>query len=315
MTKSVSVVIPSYNGKRLLEKNLPLLMKAATAHRAPVEIIIVDDCSCDDSAAFIHENYPQLTLLVNDKNCGFAETINRGIFASENEIILALNNDIEVEGDLFSRTLDWFNDPNVFSVTPNIVNPRKGISEAITKLVPGFCWFQTANLQLDELANLEGEIPIFFGSGGASFYSREKLLRLKGFDPVYKPFYVEDMDLSYRAWKSGWKCLFEPFVTVYHQTSSTILSMHKKRKIKFIGDRNRTLFLWQNITDIPMIIRYFLFLPFSLLYDIVTFRKYKFIGFFWGLGYLKAVFQGRKKRKSMFKLADKDIIRMVSLKK
>jgi GT2 family glycosyltransferase len=313
--KSVSVVIPTYNGKGLLKKNLPSVIRAVEAYDAPTEIIIVDDAGTDGTAEFIQENYPQITLLVNSKNSGFGETINRGIFAARNEIVLALNNDIVVEEDLYSKTLRWFDDADVFSVTPNIVNPSKGTSEAITRLKPGVCWFGTVNLQLHDLQDTTSEIPLFFGSGGASFYSRKKLLQLGGFDPVYHPFYVEDLDLSYRAWKSGWKCLFEPSATVYHETSSTILSLHKKRKIKFIGDRNRTLFLWLNITDIQMIIRYFCFLPFSLIYDIVAFRKYKFVGFFWALGHLSSVVTGRRKRKSIFRMTDKDVMRIISYKK
>ena len=152
----------------------------------------------------------------------------------------------------------------------------------------------------------------FFASGGASFYSRDKLLFLGGFDPIYRPFYVEDMDLSYRAWKCGWKCLMEPSATVYHETSSTILSFIKKRKIKFIGDRNRTIFLWLNITDWSMIIRYFCFLPYSLLYDIIAFRKYKFIGFIWALSYLRLVPRLRRQRKTLFTVCDREILNKIS---
>jgi GT2 family glycosyltransferase len=120
------------------------------------------------------------------------------------------------------------------------------------------------------------------------------------------------VDLSYRAWKAGWKCLFEPSVTVYHETSSTILSLHRKRKIKFIGDRNRTLFLWLNITDPFLILRYVACLPFSLLYDIIGFRKYKFVGFFRALSYLPMIPGGRRKRKTYFRVSDKEVIGRVS---
>lgn len=310
--KSVSVVIPSYNGKRLLEKNLPPLVKAAESYYSDVEIIIVDDAGNDDTAEFIRDNYPQIVLLVNEKNSGFAETINRGIFAARNEIVLALNNDMLVEENLFSRTLRWFDDPDVFSVTPNIIDSQRGTSQAINRLKPGVCWFRTVNLQLRDLPDLAGEINLFFGSGGASFYSRQKLLQLGGFDPVYRPFYVEDMDLSYRAWKCGWKSLLEPSATVYHETSSTILSLHKKRKIKLIGDCNRTLFLWLNITDQWMIIRYFCFLPFSMLYDIITFRKYKLVGFFLAIRNLPLVPGLRRKRKAIFAVRDKDVMKRIA---
>jgi GT2 family glycosyltransferase len=310
--KSVSVVIPTYNGRGLLEKNLPPLQAAAARHPFPVEIIIVDDASSDDTVPFLRERYPDVTVLVNTANRGFAETMNRGIGAARHEVVLALNNDILVEDDLFANALNRFADHDVFSVTPNMVDPRRGNSQSITRITAGFCWFQTRFLQPEDLPTLEGEIPLFFGSGGASFYDREKLHVLEGFDPIYHPFYVEDMDLAYRAWKAGWKCLLEPGTTVFHETSSTILSIHKRRKIKFIGDRNRTIFLWLNVTDAALIARYFLALPFSLLYDVATFRKYKFVGFFRALAYLPRIPALRKKRREYFRVSDREVLRLIS---
>jgi GT2 family glycosyltransferase len=309
--KSVSVVIPTYNGRHLLERNLPPLVHAASRHDAPVEIIVVDDAGSDDTVRFLGEHFPDVTLLVNKRNLGFAETMNRGIRAARYELVLALNNDILVDDDLFARPTRRFTDDAVFSITPDIIDPRRRESQAVPRLQPGTCWFGTRYLQKSDLPTLEREIPLFYGSGGASFYDREKLLLLDGFDPIYHPFYIEDIDLSYRAWKSGWKSLLEPAVTVFHETSSTIMSLHKRRKIKFIGDRNRTLFLWLNITDPALIVRYLLFLPFSLTYDIVTFRKYKFVGFFWALKYLPRIAAGRRKRKAYFRVKDRDVIDLI----
>ncbi|HEX9022328.1 MAG TPA: glycosyltransferase family 2 protein [Geobacteraceae bacterium] len=309
--KSVSVVIPTYNGKNLLEKNLPALMRAAGRHTQPVEIIVVDDASSDGSVEYLRERFPEVTVLANERNAGFAETMNRGIAVARHELVLALNNDILVEDDLFSATVARFADPAVFSVTPNIIDPARQESQSITRLKPGICWYRAINLQPAQLPDLAGEIPLFFGSGGASFYDREKLALLGGFDTIYHPFYVEDVDLSYRAWKCGWKCLFEPAVTVFHETSSTILNLHRKRKIKLIGDRNRTLFLWLNITDLPLIARYFLLLPFSLLYDIFAFRKYKFAGFFMALPYLPRIASGRRRRKALFRMTDREVIGII----
>lgn len=309
--KSVSVVIPTYNGRNLLERNLPALFQAVARHDAPVEVIVIDDASSDGTAGFLAADFPQVRVLVNDQNLGFAEAMNRGIQAAHYEVVLALNNDILVEDDLFRKPLFWFRDPLVFSVTPDMVDPRRRESQAIPRLRPGICWFQTRYLQRGDLPSLEGEIPIFYGSGGASFYDKEKLLFLGGFDNIYHPFYIEDIDLSYRAWKAGWKSLMEPGTTVYHETSSTILSLHKRRKIKFIGDRNRTLFLWLNITDRPLILRYFLFLPFSMLYDVVAFRKYKFVGFFRALRYLPRVPALRRQRQKYFRVADREVFRCI----
>jgi GT2 family glycosyltransferase len=308
--KSVSVVIPTYNGKKLLEANLPPIKRAAARHAAPVEIVVVDDASSDDTADFLRAQHPDVTLLVNEGNLGFARTINRGIRAARNDLVLALNNDILVDEELFALAPGRFDDPALFSVTPNIIDPRRGESQAITRLKPGLCWFATRYLQPADLPEA-AEMPLFFASGGATFYDRAKLLQLEGFDPIYHPFYVEDVDLSYRAWKAGWKTLLEPGTTVYHETSSTILGLHRKRKIKFIGDRNRTLFLWLNVTDPWLVARYFLCLPFSLLYDVVAFRKYKFVGFFRALAYLPRIPAGRRRRRALLRLSDREVFRRI----
>jgi GT2 family glycosyltransferase len=309
--KSVSVVIPTYNGRKLLEANLPPLKRAAARYGAPVEIIVVDDAGRDDTADFLREHHPDVVLLANEHNRGFAETINRGIFAARHDLVLALNNDILVDEELFTRAPGRFTDPALFSVTPNIIDPRRGESQAITRLQPGICWYTTRNLQPADLPADAAEIPLFFASGGATFYDREKLLLLEGFDPIYSPFYVEDVDLSYRAWKAGWKTLLEPGTTVFHETSSTILSLHKRRKIKFIGDRNRTIFLWLNVTDPWLIARYFLCLPLSLLYDVVAFRKYKFVGFFRALSYLPRIGAGRRRRRALARVSDRAVFREI----
>jgi GT2 family glycosyltransferase len=305
--KSISIVVLTYNGVSLLRKNLPVLHHVAETRRDQVELIVVDNGSSDGTAEFLRDNFPCARMERIESNTGFAEAVNHGIYAAKHDIVLVISNDVLVGEDLFCDPVARFDDPDVFSVTPNMIDPRDGNSQAIPRLKQGICWFRTRFLQLADLKSLEGDIPIFYGSGGASFYDREKLLFLGGFDTIYHPFYVEDVDLGYRGWKAGWKCLLEPSVTVFHETSSTIRSLHKKRKIKFLGDRNRHLFLWLNVTDPYLIIRYLLFLPLSLLYDIVAFRKYKFVGFFRALSYLPQLPALRKKRKAYFKVTDREV--------
>jgi GT2 family glycosyltransferase len=310
--KSVSVVIPTFNGRPLLERNLPPLLQAAARYSSPVEIIVVDDASSDDTIGFLAEHFPAVIVLANDRNLGFAESMNRGIRAARHQLVLSLNNDILVHDDLFMLAPGRFADESLFSVTPNMVYPHNGRSQSITRLRTSFCWFQALELQPADLPSLAGEIPIFFGSGGASFYDREKLLFLGGFDTVYHPFYIEDIDLSYRAWKTGWKCLAEPTVVVIHESNATIRSHYWKRYIKTVSDRNRILFMWLNITDRDLIVRYFLFLPLSLLKDILLLRKYKFFGFFWALKFLPLVPATRRKRKEYFRVSDRELFRKVA---
>jgi GT2 family glycosyltransferase len=309
--RSVSVVIPNYNGAGLLEEFLPPLKKALAIHVPTFEIIVVDDASSDNSVDFIRQRHPDVTVIINETNLGFGGTMNRGIHASRGDIIFSLNSDVLVDSDVFSTILPRFSDPKLFAVTPNIVDPRSGYNQAVYRLKPGICWYSDTCLQKVDAAQ---EIPLFFACAGACFYDRVKLLELGGFDPIYFPFYVEDVDLSYQAWKRGWKCLLEPAATVYHFSNSTIEKHHRKRKIKFLTARNKNYFLWLNITDSRLIRRYWLCLLPSLLWDIISFRKYKFVGTFMALPRLGEVIRKRHERVALSTVSDSEIIERISLK-
>lgn len=308
MMFSVSVVIPTFNGRDLLLNNLPPLFAALARIDAASEVIVVDDASSDDSLQVLEREFPAVIVIRNEQNLGFAETINRGIFVARHDIVLALNNDVTVDLDSISKTLPRFSDRQIFAVTPNIFDPRDNRNQAIYRLKPGICWFVDECLQ--DIPNVP-EIPLFFSSGGSSFYDRQKLLQLGGFSKFYAPFYVEDVDLSYQAWKRGWKCLLEPAASVWHPANTTIRKYHKKRKIKFMAARNKHYFMWLNVTDPFLVFRYVLFLPFSLLWDLLSFRKYKFIGFFWALAKLPEVLRERWVRRKVSVSRDKVIISLV----
>ncbi|HIJ88084.1 MAG TPA: glycosyltransferase family 2 protein [Desulfuromonadales bacterium] len=308
MKFSVSVVIPTFNGRDLLLKNLPPLLEALARIDATSEVIVVDDASSDDSLQQLESQFPTVIVIHNKQNLGFAETMNRGIHAACHDIILALNNDVTVEPDLLEKVLPRFNDNTIFAVTPNVLDPATGRQQAIYKMRPGICWFGDASLSTPPTT---GEIPLFFASGGSSCYDRKKLRELGGFSTLYAPFYVEDVDLSYHAWKRGWRCVMEPAATVWHPVNSTIRKYHRQRKIKFLIARNKHIFMWVNITDTWLIWRYFLCLVPSLLWDILSFRKYKFVGMFMALPRIAEVLRERANRRPTFTQSDRSIMAKV----
>jgi GT2 family glycosyltransferase len=308
MMFSVSVVIPTYNGRDLLLKNLPPLFSALAQIDAASEVIVVDDASSDDSLLVLEMEFPAVIVMRNERNIGFAETINRGIFAARYDIVLALNNDVMVEPDLLQKVLPRFRDDTIFAVTPNVFDPATKRQQAIYKLRPGFCWFRDTCLPEPPAAE---EIPLFFASGGSSCYERKKMLALGGFSTLYAPFYVEDVDLSYHAWKRGWKSVLEPTATVWHPVNSTIRKYHRQRKIKFLIARNKHIFMWVNITDPVLIVRYFFFLLPSLVWDVLSFRKYKLVGMFMALPMIAEVLRERRRRRSTFTQSDRSIMAKV----
>jgi len=101
--KSVSIIIPNYNGDKLLKEYLPYAIDAIENAEIIYELIIVDDRSTDDSVVFINENYPSVKLILNPENKGFSYTCNRGIEAAQYELIFLLNSDVKLTLDYFSH--------------------------------------------------------------------------------------------------------------------------------------------------------------------------------------------------------------------
>src|SRR5262249_46820885 len=96
-----------------------------------------------------------------------------------------------------------------------------------------------------------------YACGGASVYQKSKFLSLGGFDPLYRPMYVEDFDLSYVALKRGWKVMYEPRCVVYHYGSYSSNRTFTERRKFLLDTKNHYLFIWKNITD-PTLLRHHL---------------------------------------------------------
>jgi GT2 family glycosyltransferase len=105
--------------------------------------------------------------------------------------------------------------------------------------------------------------PILYCTGCAVVYRRSMLENLGGFDESYSPFYWEDADLGYRAWKRGWKSLYQPACTVYHRHSASI-SKIPSDFTSVVKARNSLFFIWRNIEDRGLIAAHRRWLPFVL---------------------------------------------------
>lgn len=236
---SISVVIPNYNGKHLLEANLPSVFKALKQVDALTELIVVDDASTDDSAAYIKQHYPSIQLLVNDVNKGFSPTINKGIFAAQYQLVLALNSDVNLNEDYFVHQFKYFEQAETFGVMGKIEGMENHeLQDGAKYPSVSFKGIKTTYNYIPTQLPTNTWLPSFFLSGANALMDRKKLLALGGFDELYAPFYYEDADLGIRAWRVGWKCYFESQAVCTHATSSTISKL-KSDKVKIIIERNR----------------------------------------------------------------------------
>jgi GT2 family glycosyltransferase len=229
----ISVVIPNWNGRKQLEENLPFVLK-----EKPDEVIVVDDASIDDSCEFITGNFPNVKLLKNEKNVNFAETVNRGVDNSSHELVCILNADVRPRPKFISNAIKYFKDDKLFGIT--LHESENG--PAVSKFELGFVGFDRGK---------ESNIPqrTFWISGGSSILRKDLWEKLGGFDSELFPFYWEDLDISYRASKRGYKLLWAPDCIVDHRHETFYKQKYSSSKLSFEKEVRQLVFIWKNITD------------------------------------------------------------------
>lgn len=241
----LSIVMPNYNGETLLAENLPPLISAMERWGGEWELIVVDDCSADGSRELLRRDFPAIQLLCNDVNLGFSGTCNRGMAAARFPLVLCINTDVLVEQGFIAPLLEHFSDSSLFAVTPNILAASEGKNQGIVHALYGKGFIKGGFSTLQEQQPLRENL---YAIGACVVYDLEKFRALGGYSELYSPYLFEDVDLSYRAWKRGWRSIYDPRTTVHHQSSATINTQGKRRKRR-IYFRNRFLFHWVNLND------------------------------------------------------------------
>jgi len=278
VSRPVSIVIPSWNGRALLERNLPSVRAALAAHPAGGEAIIVDDGSRDGTSAWIGTAHPWARCLPRSLNEGFGAAVNHGVEAARHTIVILLNNDMRVA----ERFLEPLTAPfearggRLFAVAPTIINRTFGGNEAVTACRFRFGLLETLFPERNGAsqsgpdpaaaagttgAETTGAAEILFACGGAAAFDRGLWQTLGGLDPLYAPFYWEDVDLSWRARKRGLLILHEPASVVYHEHAATIGAHFAPPLVRAVYERNRLLFQWKNLTSAGLTARHLAWLP------------------------------------------------------
>lgn len=254
MKKSLSVVIPNYNGKHLLQAYLPSVLTAVTNAGVSYEIIVVDDSSKDDSADFLTKEYPGITLLINKTNKGFSYTCNQGIRVARYELCLLLNSDVRLDPDYFEHQWAYFKNDEAFGVMGRIMSADGSKIEDAARIL----FFKGCRIKANRFyySKDPGDQSVYtaYLSGANALVDTKKLKELGGFDEIYSPFSSEDSDLSTRAWLLGWKCYYEHRAVCYHQVSGSTKTQIKSDFIKKIYFRNRFIFHSIHLTGFRAIV-------------------------------------------------------------
>jgi len=214
---TVDVIIPTWNGKHLLEDCLRAL---AAQTRPAGRVIVVDNGSSDGTTSWLGETWPEVKPVTLTANHGFAGAAQAGIEHSEADLVALLNNDARPHTEWLAAAETVFEDEGVGACASVILLPEGTVESAGLRI----CIWGVGHRYLEgtPAAELRGRpVEVFGASGGAAVYRKNAFMDAGGFD---RSFFAqdEDIDLAYRLQYAGYSCLLHPGAVVTHLGGQTL---------------------------------------------------------------------------------------------
>ncbi len=249
LPEGVSIVIPSRDGKTLLEKLLPALEREL--QQIPGEILVVDNGSADGTARWLAQEHPGVIAEISSEPLSFSAAVNRGIARARFRHVLLLNNDMEPEPGFLAPLRAAFQEvPELFCAAAQIFFPpgrrREETGKAVWRRKRARPDFFVHCIEPVEGENLS---PVLYGSGGCSLFDTARLRALGGLDEELRPAYVEDLDLGFRAWRMGWPTVFVSASRVVHHHRATTSRFFKPEELQTWVEINFLRFLLRGAGD------------------------------------------------------------------
>ena len=305
----ITLIITNWNGRELLKECLPSILKSVSYDKKrSYEVMVVDDCSSDDSLEILKQEFPSVRAEKTPVNYGFHGANNYGAKLAQSATIMPMNNDIKLNEDSLFFLAEYFEDKDTFAVSGKFY----GFDGTTFLYGNRGGYFQNGHFFLYE-KEPDDSSQTLFACGGAFMVDRQRFLQLGGFDPIYHPLYYEEIDLSYRALKRGWKVLYEPRSIAYHKVQSTITRQEKKKQIGLISARNNYLFVWKNILDSKLTYQFLVFIPLFLLRDLFRLKTRFWIAFCMALKRLPPTLKARKKERSDVIFSDREVLEKINI--
>jgi GT2 family glycosyltransferase len=304
-----SLIISSWNGRHLLERCLPSALRAVAHAGGDHEVIVVDDGSTDDTVEYVQREFPEVRVVALPRNLRFAGANNAGARVARGDVLVFLNNDMQVSPGFLAPLLKHFEHPAVFAATARLqMKPRRVAGGYIeeTGLVRARFEDGFFVLQHDQPIT-EEPVQVLYAGGGSSAVRRDRFFELGGFDRLFRPFYFEDLDISYRAQKHGWQVVYEPksmMVHAHRQTNSP--ENFPGGYVDRMFGKNSLLFTWKVLTDRDLLGQHFRALWLSLMRP----RAHPAMGafFFRALAQLPGLLRARHRARRGLVLSDREAI-------
>jgi len=251
--QKAAVVILNWNGQKLLERFLPVLLTHTPAESA--EIIIADNGSTDDSVSFLAARYPQIRRILLDKNYGFAEGYNRALSQLEHEYVVLLNSDVEVGEHWLETAIDYLDaHQEVAALQPKLLDYKDKTSFEYAGASGGFidiygypfCRGRIFTTVEKDESQYDNPAKVFWATGACLFIRLKDYHETGGLD---KNFFAhqEEIDLCWRLKARGKKIVCLPQSAVYHVGGATLKMEHPRKT--FLNFRNNLLMVYKNLPE------------------------------------------------------------------
>ena len=244
----IAIVILNWNGKKLLQQFLPSVVNFSKQ----AKIYVADNASTDDSILFIEEEYPEVTIIKNNKNGGYAKGYNDALTHITADVYCLLNSDIEVTDNWLPPIIDTFkSDKNIAAIQPKILDFKDKSKFEYAGAGGGFidkygypyCRGRIFTAIETDNGQYNNTTPIFWASGACLFVRSSVFHELKGFDEDYFA-HQEEIDLCWRIQNIGLKIVYVGTSTVYHVGGATLATQNPKKT--FLNFRNSLFNLVKN---------------------------------------------------------------------
>lgn len=248
----IAVVILNWNGKKFLQQFLPPLI----AHtRDEAEIIVADNASTDDSVAFLRESFPQIRVLINSKNEGFAGGYNTALRQVKADYYVLLNSDIEVTADWIMPVIRLMeSDHTIGACQPKILSYHEknkfeyagAAGGMMDKYGYPFCRGRIFQEIEADHGQYDNTMEIFWATGACMFVRAELYHELEGLDEDFFA-HMEEIDFCWRLQNKGYRIMYCPGSTVYHIGGGTLPKISWRKT--YYNFRNNFILLYKNLPD------------------------------------------------------------------
>ncbi len=251
----VAVVVLNWNGAQLLEQFMPKII--AFSPRA--DLYVADNASTDDSIKVLQNQFPEVKIIQNSDNFGFAKGYNEALKHIIADVYALVNSDIEVTENWLEPIIETFsNEQSIAIIQPKILdfkNKEKfeyagAAGGFIDKYGYPFCRGRVFENLEPDLGQYNNSIEIFWASGACFFIRSEVFHALNGFDADFFA-HQEEIDLCWRAFNKRYVAKFVPDSIVYHVGGATL---NQGSPLKtFLNFRNSLFMLTKNLPKIKLV--------------------------------------------------------------